>query len=533
MTDHVAELINKRLNRRTAIGGAAGAAIAMSSLSLGQNAAAQDVAGGTLVIDLGSEPENLDPHQGLAATTSMLTGQMFESFFRATPGTLDIEGALAETWEMSADGLSWTLNLRQGVKFHDGSDFNGEAVKFNFDRQFDETNEYYALGSWSGVGSFDFLESIEIVDPYTIIWHLSTPFNKFLYRMANFSIVSPAAVIEHREAFVDHPSGTGPYKFDRWDKGEQVVLVANPEYWSYTPSLGQVAFKAITEAGSRAAALLSGEVQLTVEISPETAEQLASDDAYEVSTGPTGALWFLAMNVDNAVFSDVRIRQAINYAIDKETIVSAILNDTADIAYGPLSSAFNDYNPVVEGMFSYDPEKAKALLEEAGYDGTEVAFRTSIGGSGMLSPEEMATFIQDNLREVGFNSKIEVIEFVSWMDAIRDPQNELTVMSWNIPPIEPDFMLNGVLSESSLPPGFNTSYWVDPEFEELIEIGRSSLDEAAVHEAYLRAQEIVMEQVPIVPVCHRRQVYGLSKRVTGFVPQPSMDFLLRDVTITE
>ncbi|MGH2549965.1 MAG: ABC transporter substrate-binding protein, partial [Thermomicrobiales bacterium] len=224
---------------------------------------------------------------------------------------------------------------------------------------------------------------------------------------------------------------------------------------------------------------------------------------------------------------------AINYAVDKETIVSAILNDTAAVAYGPLSSAFSDYNPAVEGYFSYDPDKAKALLEEAGYDGTEVVFRTSIGGSGMLSPEEMATFIQDSLREVGFNTKIEVIEFVSWMDAIRAPQNELTVMSWNIGPIEPDLMFNGILSKASLPPGFNTSYFVNDELEELIAVGRSSLDETAVHDAYMRAQEIVMEQAPIVPVCHRLQVYGLSKRVQGFVPQPSMDFLLRDVTVTE
>jgi peptide/nickel transport system substrate-binding protein len=533
MTDHGPELLNKRLNRRTAIAGAAGAAIAASSLSFGQEASAQAATGGTLVIDLGSEPENLDPHQGLAATTAMLTGQLFEALVRSTPGTVDLEPCLAESWESSEDGLAWTMKLRQGVTFHDGTPFDADAVKFNFDRQFDETNEFFSLGSWSGTGSYDFLESVEVVDPTTVIWHLSTPFNKFLYRMAGFVFVSPAAVAQYREGFVDNPVGTGPYKFDRWDKGEQVVLVRNDAYWSYTPSLDQIAFKAITEAGARAAALLSGEVQLAVEISPETSEQLATNDGFAVATGPTGSLWFLAMNVENPVFADVRIRQAINYAVDKETIVSAILNDTAAIASGPLSSAFADYNPAVEGYYSYDPDKAKALLEEAGYDGTEVVFRTSIGGSGMLSPEEMATFIQDSLREVGFNTKIEVIEFVSWMDAIRAPQNELTVMSWNIGPMEPDLMFNGILSKASLPPGFNTSYFVNDELEELIAVGRSSLDETAVHDAYMRAQEIVMEQAPIVPVCHRLQVYGLSKRVQNFQPQPSMDFLLRDVTVTE
>jgi peptide/nickel transport system substrate-binding protein len=151
----------------------------------------------------------------------------------------------------------------------------------------------------------------------------------------------------------------------------------------------------------------------------------------------------------------------------------------------------------------------------------------------MLSPEEMATFIQDNLREVGVTTEIEVIEFVSWMDAIRNPQNELTVMSWNLAPIEPDLMFNGILSKASLPPGFNSSYWVNDEFETLIETGRSSLDPAAVTAAYARAQEIVMEEAPIVPVCHRLQVYGLSKRVNNFTAQPSLDFLLRDVWVSE
>lgn len=493
----------------------------------------QAASGGTLVIDLGSEPENLDPHQGLAATTSMLTAQIFESLVRFTPGTVDIEPCLAESWQSSDDGLAWTFTLRQGVTFHDGSEFNADAVLFAYDRQFNPDNEFFAMGQWSGVSNFDFLTGVTVVDPYTVTFNLSTPFNKFLYRMASFDIVSPTAVAQYRENFVDNPVGTGPYAFDRWDKGEQVVLKRNESYWSYTPSLDQVAFKAIAEAGSRAAALLSGEVQLAAEISPETSEQLSTNDAFTVATGPTGALWFLAMNVEFPTFANPLVRQAINHAIDKETIVSAILNDTAAIAYGPLSSAYADYNPAVESYYPYDPEKAKALLAEAGYDGSEAVFRTSIGGSGMLSPEEMATFIQDNLREVGFNAKIEVIEFVSWMDAIRAPQNELTVMSWNLPPIEPDIMFNGILSKASLPPGFNTSYWVNDEFEELLQVGRSSLDEAAVHDAYLRMQEIVMEDAPIVPVCHRSQVYGLSKRVQNFVPQPSMAFLLQDVSVSE
>jgi ABC-type transport system substrate-binding protein len=186
----------------------------------------------------------------------------------------------------------------------------------------------------------------------------------------------------------------------------------------------------------------------------------------------------------------------------------------------------------VEGYFSYDPEKAKALLAEANFvDDTPIVFRVPIGDPSMLAAEEMATVIQDNLREVGISTEIETSDAVTWMDAIRAPQNELTEMSWNLAPVSPDDVFNGVLSEASLPPGFNTSYWVNQEFEELLVIGTTSLDEADVNAAYMRCQEIVMEEVPIVPVCHRRSLYGVSQRVHNFYAMPSGDLYLPEVWV--
>ncbi|HEU0163820.1 MAG TPA: ABC transporter substrate-binding protein, partial [Thermomicrobiales bacterium] len=415
------------LDRRAFVGKTAAAGVALTAgvAALGAGIApARAAGGGTLVVDLGSEPENLDIQQGLAATTSLLTQQIFESLLRVKPGTLDVEPWLAESYESSKDGLTWTFKLRQGVKFHDGTDLDADAVKFNYDRQFDTTNEYYKLGQWSNGGYFDFIKSVTVSDASTVVFTLNSTFNKFDFRMAGFSIVSPAGVKKFRETFTENPVGTGPYKFDHWDKGQQVVLAPNDTYWGTAPTLDQLVFKAITEAGSRAAALLSGETQIAVEVTPEIMEQLASNDAFSVVTGPTGSLWFLAMNVKDPHFTDVRVRQAVNYAIDKETICSAVLNGTADVAHGPLSPAFADYNPAVENLYPFDADKAKSLLAEAGWNSdTEVTFYCSIGGSGMLSPEEMATVIQDNLHDVGFKTKIVTMELVSWMGTIRDPKN--------------------------------------------------------------------------------------------------------------
>ena len=535
----VARALETRTDRRALIGAsataAAGAAmLAGSGLSMlpAASAAAAQSGGGTLIVDLGSEPENLDIQQGLAATTGLLTTQIFESLLRVKPGTLDVEPWLAESYEGSEDGLTWTFHLRQGVTFHDGTPFDADAVKFNYDRQFDETNEYYKLGQWSNGGYFDFIKSVTVKDPATIEIALSSTFNKFEYRMAGFSIVSPAAVEKYKETFPENPVGTGPYAFQQWDKGQQVVLAPYESYWGVKPTLDQVVFKAIAEAGARAAALLSGETMIAVEITPEIMQQLQTNDAFEIVTGPTGALWFLAMNVENEHFKDVRVRQAMNFAVDKETLVSAVLNGTADVAQGPLSPAFTDYNPAVEGLYPYDPDKAKSLLAEVGWDASaEVTFYCSIGGSGMLSPEEMATVIQDNLRAVGVNANIVTQDFVTWMDIIRDPQNDLTVMSWNIAPVEPDAMFNGILSKASLPPGFNTSYWVNDEVEKLLPVGRTSIDPEEAKQAYFRIQEIVMEEVPIVPVCHRQQLFGVSKYVQNFAAVPSMDLILEGVTV--
>lgn len=491
----------------------------------------EEGSGGTLVVDINLDPETLDVHQTLTAATSNVVAQIFEGLVRAKPGTVEVEPALATAWEQAADGLSWTFTLRQGVTFHDGTPFNAAAVKFAYDRQFDPENEFYPLGQWTLPSSFDFLAGTEVVDDYTVRFTLSKTFNKFLYRIGDLGIVSPDAVAKYRETFGENPVGTGPYLFQQWDKGQQVVLARNDAWWGGTPTLDQVVFRGIIEPGARTAALVSGDVQIAIQISAEMVQQLQGNDAYRVVSGPTGSLWFLAMNVEFPAFADLKVRQAMNYAIDKDTLVSAVLTDTADIAYGPLSPAFAVYNPKVEEFFSYDPDKAKALLAEAGYQDSEIVFRVPIGDPNMLAAEEMGTVIQDNLRAVGITTTIQSAEAVTWMDEIRSPENELTEMSWNIAPILPDDMFNGILSKASLPPGFNTSYWVDDEYEELLAIGRTSLDEQEVADAYKRMQEIVMEQAPIVPVCHRRSLYGVSNTVHNFFAEPTGAFYLYNVWV--
>ena len=472
-SDHLASRLGRRdvIRRGIGLGASLPALASLGGLAGLPVARAQETgSGGVIVFDLGSEPENLDPHQALAYTTALLIGQMMEGLVRFAPGTLEIEPWLAESWEASDDGLDWTFTLRPGVTFHDGTPFNAEAVKFTFDRQMDEANPYYTMGQWTSTVDLSIIDAVTVDGDMAVSFHLTGPYSKFLSRMTGLgeSFVSPAAVEKFGEAFLENPVGTGPYMFDRWEKGQQVVLRRNDTYWNGTPGLDEIYFRAIPEEGARLAALLSNQVNMALDIGPETVDLLRASDAHTVASGPTGAVWFLAMNVESEPFTDLRCGRRSTTPSTSGPSSRTCCATRSRSRTVRWRRPIVEYNPKVETYYSFDPEKATQLLAEAGWPADrEVVFRCSIGGSGMLLPEEMATVIQDNLRAVGMQTRLEVTEFVSWMDAIRNTQNELTVMSWNIAPTEPDYLFNGILTKAAFPPGFNTSYWSDPELEEL------------------------------------------------------------------
>jgi len=484
--------------------------------------------GGTLVVALQAEPETLDTHQTVSLNAARVNRRpIFESLVAYKPDSMELEPLLAERWEVSEDGLVYTFYLRRGVKFHDGTDFDAEAVLFNFERQTNPDNPYYALGTWPDAKRMLApVERVEVADKYTVRFHLKYRFAPFLHNLvaASAHIVSPAAVKKYGEDFGRNPVGTGPFKFVRWERGREIVLERFDDYWGHVPYLDRVIFRPIPEEATRLSELLSHGVHMATEITPITAKRLRESPEHEVGQALSGAVWFLAMNVTHPPLDDVRVRRAIAHAIDKETIVKKILDDTVMVAESPLSPAYLEYNPNVP-RYPYDPKRAKELLAEAGYpDGFELVFRVPVSGSGMLLPVEMGTFIMENLAAVGIKTKIELTEFGTWMDLIRSPKNELTEMSWNVPPANP-YRLFTIVTKAGFPPGFNTSYYTNPEVEELVTQAVVELNQQKANELWGRAQAIVMEDVPIVPVCHRLDLTGLSRKVKGF--KPHSDFLLR------
>jgi peptide/nickel transport system substrate-binding protein len=482
-----------------------------------------------LVVALLADPENLDPHQYDSSNAYYVIGEVFEGLVRHPAGSAEIEPALAEKWEMSEDGLQYTFTLRHGVTFHDGTPFNAEAVKFNFNRQADANNPYYSMGAfWYWAAYMWPVTAVDVVDEFTVRYTLSQPYAYFMEYLCGGMgmMVSPAAVEKYGEDFVQNPVGTGPYKFAKWDKGQQIVLEANDGYWGAKPAITQVVFRPIPEEASKMASMLTGEVHLALEIGPVAKAQLEASSGHKVFTAPTGSIWFMSMNVKQKPFDDVRVRRAIAHAINKESIVHNILKDTADVAQGPIAPAYKCYNPDIT-VYEYNPEKAKALLAEAGYaDGLKVVFDVPQSGSGMQLPVEMATEIQANLAAVGIDAKIEITEFNTWMDRIRTPEVQLAEMSWNVSPAVEDDILSNVFSEPGLPPeGFNTSWYANDQVLALLKEAGSIADVEERCKGIREAQKLITDDAPAVFVDHARLVYGLDARLEGF--SPTLDGILR------
>jgi peptide/nickel transport system substrate-binding protein len=369
------------------------------------------------------EPPNLDPTGGAAAAIDeVVYANLFEGLTRYNPdGT--ISPALAESWEVSEDGKVYTFRLREGVKFHDGTEFTADDVKFTLDRARaeDSTNAQKAL--------FAGIADVAVVDPQTVRVTLSTPNGAFATNMAwgDAVIVAPESVEQAATA----PVGTGPFRFVRWVAGDRVELERNPDYWGEAPALEAATFKFISDPTAAFAALMAGDVDaFPVFPAPENLAQFEADPRFKVIVGSTEGETILAMNHATPELQDVRVRQAITHAINRKDII-----DGAMFGYGtPIGTHFAPHNPNyvdLTDLSAYDPEKARALLAEAGHaEGLRLSLKLPPPSYARRGGEIIAA----QLREVGIETDIENIEWAQWLEQVfRGKDFDLTIISHTEP----------------------------------------------------------------------------------------------------
>lgn len=310
-----------------------------------------------LIIAIGAEAENLDPITMMSSPAATISEHMAETLIY-----LDVDGTLqpqlATSWEPSEDDMYWDLTLREGVEFHDGTPFNAEAVKVNLDRFMADAPFAFLLGEVS---------EVEVVEEYLVRIHLERPFAPIASHLSHSFIAmhSPASLEALDEGeFVEGPVGTGPFVFDGWDRGQQIKMVRNDNYWGDAPQLDTVTFRFIPDEGSRVVALETGEVHAIMAVPPSEIARLQDVDGVDIVEETSVRVIYLGFNQDLELFQDVRVRQALNYAVDKEAIVNTIFEGVGSPSTAPIVPAIFGYNEV--GPYEYNPERARELLIEAG-----------------------------------------------------------------------------------------------------------------------------------------------------------------------
>ena len=485
-----------------------------------------------IVIGLVAEPVTMDPPQITDLNSARVTKRIFEGLVAQELGSYKLVPGLAQSWDISKDGLTYTFKLRPNVKFHDGTPFNAEAVKFVFERQLNDKGPYYATGTYPYVKGFlGNVAGVEVLDAGTVQIKLKAPLAPFLQYLAHQSLFmfSPESLKKWGKDVVKHPVGTGPFKLDAWEPGVRVVLARNDEYWGGAPKIRQAIYVPIVEAQARLVALKTGDIDLTMDVPPDSLDELRRDPNVVVAESNSSAVWYVMLNTRHPILKDRRVRQALNHAVNKDAIIRDILRGTAIVSRGPISPVYGTFYEDNTARYPHDLDKARALLREAGHpNGFELTFLVPESGSGMQSPVEMATVIQANLAQIGVRAKIQTMEWGAYLRKYLE-QPDMAEMSWNPSIGDPDHMMYMLLSSDRFPPAFNAGYYQNDRVDDLLRRARTTVDEKARVPLYREAQKLVVEDAPWIFVDHGKQVIVHRKRVQGFKLHPNFDLVLTPV----
>ncbi|GGA41128.1 ABC transporter substrate-binding protein [Paenibacillus physcomitrellae] len=436
-----------------------------------------------------------------------------------------LKPGLAESWEADADDPTlWTFHLRSGVTFHDDTPFNADAVIFAFDRILKPDSEYYnAQIAGSSASSLRYIKTYSKVDDSTITIQTTQPYSFLPYDLTGILIASPEAIKQYGKDYTSHPSGTGPFKFKSMTQGQEMVMVKNESYWDGAPKIDTIILRPVSDPSARLAALQSGEVNWA-EIPPTESIDLLKNSGFQVLTNTYPHIWPYVLNVQDGPWKDKRVRQAANYAIDREGMSSALLNGAAAPATQPVYKGHSWYNDEVE-PYTYDPEKAKHLLAEAGYpDGFQTTFIVPTSGSGNMWPLQMNEYVQKNLKAVGIDVKIESIEWQTLLSSfVQGFPKDREVGAYNIslPTIAPNFYSNFFATDSILPNGINVGGYSNPEFDATIQKAMESFDTEEQNTYLKQASGILAEDAPWLYVVHDLNLRALSPNIKGFIQPQS------------
>jgi peptide/nickel transport system substrate-binding protein len=469
---------------------------------------------------------SLDPAAVSDSESMQVAMQVCEPLVRSKKGWAEMEPALATSWTVSKDGTEWTFRLRSGVLFHDGSPFNADAVVFSLERQRDRAHPFHfeAFTYWES--TYKNIQRVTKIDDLTVRIRTDRPYAPFLANLAMFpaSIVSPTAMQKLGRRFASSPVGTGPFRFVRWDKGERIILERNPRYWGRKPKVEHLIFEVIPDASQRLTSLQSGTVDVAQGIAPSDRQIVKLHPDLSLIRVAGFNVAYLAMNTHKPPFDDLRVRRAVNYAVNKHAIVKFSYQGLALPAVGPIPPEMWGYDRNVR-LYPHDPDLARRLLAEAGYDQTLVPrfYVMSTPRPYFPSPVLVGKMIARNLADVGM--KVELV-IQTWKEHQRSTQmgeHDLCLGGWANDNGDPDNLLYLLLDKDNARRGAarNLAMFTDDRLHEILVSAQTALDRRVREKKYLLAQEIVADLAPWVPLAHSDVVVATRAEIHDLFVQPS------------
>ena len=475
------------------------------------------VSGGTVYYAAGADPDRLDPANAESNPSEAVNRMMYENLVKFDP-KLKIVPGLAARWEQSKDGLNWTFFLRKGVKFHDGTPFNAEAVKIFIERMIGPEKP-------SRAGLYTpFVNTVDVIDEYTVKINLKAPFAFFLNNLAHSAsgIVSPTALKTLGKDIARKAVGTGPFKFVEWIHGDHLTMVRNDDYWDGKPYLDKIIVKTVKEDSARVMMLQSGDAQLIVRIPHEDIPRLEKDSKIKLDSIETLRVLYIGINCNKKPFNDVRVRQALNYAVDREAIVKNIYQGRALVSSNIVAPLTTGY--FATKGYSYDPERAKKLLAEAGFPN---GFKAKLWSPQGRYPKdfEMAQAIQQQLKKVGIDCTLDTMEWAAYLAATRKPpeenESELFLLGWAPSSAEARWILYPLFTtEQWVPKGNNRSFYSNKEFDELVNKFTRATSKADMDRYLKEAQELLVKEAPSIFILVTKETIGYSSKLKGVINSP-------------
>jgi peptide/nickel transport system substrate-binding protein len=490
----------------------------------------------TFIWGKSGDADTLDNQVSSNGETSEVTTQIFNLLVRAKPGQTDVEPDLATSWSVSPDGLVWTFHLRHGVTFQDGTPFNAAAVKFNFDRMADKSNPYHGTGLnfeyWNDFMADSFKEA-KVVDPYTLQLMLKQPNAPLLYNLSiiAFDLASPASFQKYGATGVgQHPVGTGPYKFVEWVRDDHVTLAANPDFFRKgLPKTQRIIMRVIKDNAARFLALKAGEINAMEAPNTDDVRVAQSDPNLKLVFRPAFNTGWIRFNMNDPLFKDKRLREAVAMAINRKAIVQGL--------YGGYGTLANQHMPPVlwgrtdAAGIPYDPAKAKQLLAEANYpNGFSFNFwYIPVSRPYFPNGKEIGTAIASDLEKVGIRAHLQTEDWATYLKDVHTNKFPMFMIGWIGDNGDPDDWLGFFFPKYDATNAYLS--YNNPQVFDLINKAKVTSSQAERAKMYAQAESMILADYRDIPLAHARVPLVVRKNIDGLVGQPDANEYMEIVSV--